>query len=263
MIAITPTGTPIFHIPKPGPPTSGVAARPTKPAPTLTQGRHPEAIYWLETNIGIAFEHVGRLQHLRDHYGDQLRIVQDVHSEWEHKADRDYIQPSQYAHSDIRKQYARNTKICKICKRLVVNAPRVLGQPWPLDASEAEEVRRLREHLAALPESEPVPAHNDIWTHRGECATIRAAQLHEREQVAAGHDRPIQVLGTNDGKAAKLAQNNGLADRTSAGILREMVVENFANLTPERAWELHEQMLEVAGMPHHRRPTSPVYFAAS
>lgn len=260
MTAITSTGAQLLKIPTPAQMAARVTTR-ARPLPEqLGPHRNNQAIYWIETNVGIAFEYVGRLQHLHDHYGDQLRVVEDVHAEWEHKAGKDLQHPGPYAHQTLKDEYARTAKVCKVCKRLEVNATRVLGPPWPLDAAEVDEVRQLRNQLSSLPVPEAPPSRTDLWTHRGECATVRAALLYEKNQLATGQSRPVQVLGTNDGKAAKLAFAHGLSDRTTAGILREMLLEGIGDLTPERAWDMHTEMLEVAGMPARRQPLGPQYF---
>lgn len=261
MTAITPSGAAFLRIPTPAQ-LAGQVSRRARPVPeALGPHVHRGAVYWLETNIGIAFEHVGRLQHLRDHYGEQLRVVTDVHAEWAHKAGRGHQHPGPYAPQVAKDGHARMARVCKVCKRLEVNATGVLGDPWFLDASEVDEVRKLREELAMLPIPEDPPDPSDQWTHRGECATIRAARLHEEAELAAGRPRPVQVLGTNDGKAATLAFNQGLAERTTAGILREMVLAGIGSLNPERAWDVHLKMLEVAGISARRQPSGPEFFS--
>ena len=121
----------------------------------------------------------------------------------------------------------------------------------PLD--EAEAVNGLRRELAALPVPTPPPADDDHWKDRGECSSVRAADLRE----------PPAVLATNDGKAAKLAHNHGIAWRTTAEVLREMVVAGTGGLTGEAAWDLHQQMTAVTSMPVKKRPAGPEYFASA
>lgn len=220
--------------------------------PDLDHTRHPTATYWLETNGGIAFEHVGRLDLMVEHYGAQLAVVDDVHAEWDKWSDPPPRVPSQYAPDDVRDDYKRKLLLWQICGRLVATGPAVLGEPVTLQLTETDNVNRLRDELALMPIAGPLPDPADPWRDRGECASVRAADLRD----------PPAVLITNDGKATRLAYNHGIAARTTAEVLREMVLADTGGLTAGQAWDLHRQMTRVAKMPKDKRPTVPDFFAA-
>jgi hypothetical protein len=219
--------------------------------PDLDHTRHPTATYWLETNGGIAFEHVGRLDLVVEHYGTQLAVVDAVHAEWDKWSDPPPKAPSQYAPDDIRRDYQRKLLLWQICGRLVATATDVLGEPVELPLTETDNVNRLRDELALMPVAGPLPDPDDPWKDRGECASVRAADLRE----------PPAILITNDGKAARLAFNHGIAARTTAEVLREIVLAGTGSLTCDDAWHLHQQMTHAAKMPKDKLPTGPDFFA--
>ncbi len=214
-------------------------------------------MYWIDAGIGIAFEHVERLAALVAHLGDSMRIVEDVHAEWERKASN----PPGAGTSLSADEALRMAHVCEVCRRLTSVALAICGQAHALSTSEGPAIDVLRRELALLPEAEAAPGPGDHWRHRGECASIRAAELNARDATAAGRSAPIQILATNDTKALKLAFNHGLAVRTSAELLREMVAAKHEGLTAPDAWELHLSMMEVASIAHARRPAAPSYFA--
>lgn len=232
------------------------------PPPILGFNHHPAALYWVETNAAIAFYHANRLDLLAEHLGDRMRVVSDVHAEWATKADSFKPKPSQYSSAEEREAYRQWQKVVRACKGLCGCAVDVLGEPVDLDVGEIEHVDRLRDHLASLPEAEPAPAADDHWTHRGECATVRAAQLLEARRIAGGDPKPVQVIVTNDRKAGVLARHYGFAERTTAQVLREMVLAGTGGLDAETAWDLHQQMHQVAKIPAAHRPHGSDFFYA-
>lgn len=234
------------------------------PAPVLGDKRDDEAYYWAETGVGIAFEHIGRLDLLQNHYAGQLWTVGDVHAEWAHKADEKRVAPSPYA---ARAERAAHEKWCRVvaaCKRLSPAHGLEVGRRFDLPLGEVAEVDRLRQELVAMPEADEPLAPGDHWKHRGECATVRAALLRAKEHKAAhGVDATAlpQVLLTNDGKAMKLAHRKGLASRTAAAVLREIVLAEEQGLDAGEAWALYLRMDEVASLPMDLRPRNAGYFA--
>lgn len=247
------------------------------PAPVLGVGRHDQAVYWAETGVGIAFEHAGCLDLLDRHYAWQLRVVDDVYREWEHKADQVRRPPGDWASSEEFAAYEKWCRVVAACGRLVRPDTTWSGRLVELPPGEVGEVRKLREELVEMPLADEPLRGDDEWTHRGECATVRAAQLlanqHGRDQASktgAGSPRDVagqaaslvQVLVTNDGKAMKLARRKGLATRTTAEVLREIVVADEEELSARDAWALHQRMDEVARIPRALRPHGPEFFTS-
>jgi hypothetical protein len=228
----------------------GASVRPQRTAPTLGNERHPDATYWLETNAGIAFQHCGRLDLLAEHYGEQLKVVDDVHAEWENLAERAIRSPMPWATEEEREDLLQRSRVRTAAMGLVADATLVLGPAVQLPLSEADAVNTLRIELAALPVAAPPPDDDDPWTDRGECASVRAADLRP----------PPAVLATNDAKGGRLAHNHGIAVRTTAEVLREMVLAGTGSLTATQAWGLHLQMTQVTRMRLEKRPSGPEYF---
>lgn len=236
------------------PSPADIARRPTparrRVPPELAPDRHPGARYWVETNIGIAFAHANRLDLLATHLGDQLSYVEDVLAEWELRAERIVTPPAAGAGADDRAEYQQRRRVRAACQRLLSDAPRILGEPVELPLTEAERVNAYRRELAALPPAGPAPT--DVWSDRGECASVLAADLRPHE---------VAVLLTNDAKATKLAYNHGVATRSMVGLLREMVRAGTCGLTAEQAWGLYDQMTQVTNLRADLRPSGPEQFA--
>ena len=236
------------------------------PAPILGPQRHPDATYWIETNAGIAFQHAGCLTLLTDHYKNQIHVVDDVHAEWAHKAAQTRRPPDPWSTDEVLQAHTKWSRVVAACGVLADAGHALLGEPVDLPTEEVDAVRKLRDELTAMPEADPPLRANDAWTHLGECATVRAAQLklraHTSAPLAEGEERPplVQVLVSNDHKALKLAKRNGLGTRTTADVLREMVLENVLGINANQAWRLHRVTEEVATLPKELRPLGPEYF---
>lgn len=231
-------------------------------APILGKGRHDTAVYWAETGVGIAFQHAGCLELLRAHYGNRLLVVEDVYREWLNKADQRREPPMPWDDDQDRAAYAKWCKVVAACRHLdKPSATAVFGPYEQLDFNEEPEIRRLREELVEMPEADQPLRADDQWTHRGECATVRAAQLRAAAHARRHSGVPFpQVLISNDGKALKLAQRKRLGARTSAQVLLEIVAAGEQGLDAEAAWLLHLRMDEVARIPADRRPTGAEFF---
>jgi hypothetical protein len=232
--------------------------RPRRVPPVLGPDRHPDAEYWLDTCVGLSFVHVGRLDLLRAHYGPALVVVQDVHSEADLLAHRNVTPPGHGASSEERASRQKRLRVRDAARALCAPAGlRTLGAPVELPLSKAEQVRKYRHDLAALPESQPAPAENDAWSHLGEAAIVCACEL---RRAAAGPAATHSVMLSNDAKARLLGKEHGMAGRTVADVLREMARAHLDAMTAASAWALYLQMTQVSDVPLRDRPRGPQDF---
>lgn len=225
-------------------PKPNAALFPTRryPAPEATPAQGwPDRIYLCDAGVGITFALIdGGLLLLETHLGDRLVIVEDVTLEWKRLAGARLTIPSRYADADIRARYQRD-------KRVQLAAKGLLAAGWAdrgrgLDVEEIDEIENLRRDIAALPKAEPTPDRDDD-KHRGECATVRLAEI---------TGRASSLILTNDGKALKLASNRGISSRTAPELLRELVLAG--RISGEAAAEQWEKVWDVSRVPASRMP---------
>jgi hypothetical protein len=232
--------------------------RPRRVPPVLGPDRHPDAEYWLDTCVGLSFVHVGRLDLLRAHYGPALVVVQDVHSEADLLAHRNVTPLARGASDEERASRQKRLRVRDAARALCAPAGlRTLGAPVELPLSQAEQVRKYRNDLAALPEAEPAPAQNDAWSHLGESAIVCAFEL---RRAATGPAATPGAMLSNDGKARLLGKQHGMAGRTVVDVLREMARDQLNAMTAASAWDLYSLMTQVSDLPLRDRPRGPQNF---
>lgn len=248
-------------IPRPRP---GAFGRRHPLPPTLDTCRHDDAVYLLDTGVGVAFAYVDRLDLLVTHYGPQLRYVDTVAVEWRVHAKRT-VRPLRDGHSaEDKRRHDELTALKVAGARLHATAVELFGAPIETTDDDLDAVDALVAELCALHPPRPVEDGSD----RGECASVHVAvQLRNRQATGTSDDEVggrssadqsgvrVVVLCANDGRARRLASNYGVAHRNMHSVLREMVIAD--HLTAEDAFELYERMAEVTALPEDDRPTSP------
>lgn len=228
--------------PAPGPHPGQPLRRRYDPPPKLTSDRHLDALYLLDTGVGLGFGHIqDGIDLLADHYGTQLRYVEDVLLEWRKQATLQVL-PLGPGHSQQEKaQHDHLLRIRACAKRLLSLVPAKFGDPVDLGFDEVEQVDALVHELCALH-----PSKSNSGGDRGECATVRLGEL-LRPTV------PVVVLCANDDRARRLASAHGIAHRNVHTVLREMVREG--RLTAANAHAHYIAMGAVTQIPEWGRPT--------
>lgn len=235
-------------------------ARPqVKPSPaSWGPSRHPNYLYWLDANIPAAFQHAGVLERLPAHLGEQLRVVEDVHDEWDLRAVENEPSVDPFSAGEERLRQQQRRAFHRACAALnhaespsaPTRAVQVLGLPVVLDHKAARVVEDYRRHIARIPPPDEPPDSGDVWTNRGECASVCAAEL---EGVPA-------VLATNDWRATQFAHRAGLATRTMAELLLEMRHADPHAMNETDTWRLYERMTKVTRIWKEGRPEGPEFF---
>lgn len=230
-------------IPRAGPGVGGLARR--NPAPRLLgPGRDRDAVYLLDCGVGLAFGHVHSLPLLHEHYGTQLRYVEDILLEWRAQSASDPWPPPPGSSKDLFDAYQRARLVKKAAIGLVTDVPALFGDAVDLGADAQVEVEELVNELRNLAPPLPQGGPRD----RGECATVwYGKQLGPATQVV--------IICANDDRARRLASNHTIAHRNTATVLREMVLES--RLTDAAAWELYERSTAVTELPAWCRPVGP------
>ena len=226
-------------IPRPGP--GLFTRRDPKPA-ELGENRDPGAVYLLDSGVAFAFGHIQRIDLLHEHYGAQLRYVDDVMVEIRSRKGSVPQLPVAGSSQAMFDEYKRDRAIKKACISLVVDLPRLFGEPISLDYDDQTQVDALVAELCRLQGVEPSGAR-----HRGECATV-----HYGKKLSPS-DVNIVVICANDDGARLLAANHTIGHRNMHTVLREMVRDE--RLTKDEAWHLYERSTQVTQLPAHARPS--------
>lgn len=222
--------------------------------PILGPDRHPGALYWLDTCVALAFAHASQLGLLAAHYGDSLVVVEDVHREADSIAHRPIPPLPRDATALERADRQRRVAVKDAARALCAGSGlRTLGPAISIPLTTANRVLELRYELAGLPQAEPPPDLGDLWRHRGEAAIVCAYELRRDD---SGGSLPSAML-SNDGKARLLAKVYGMAGRTAADVLREMVRAGTGNLVANDAWALYCEMRQVSELPDGDGPNGP------
>lgn len=249
---VGPGGAPRRIIPpKPGPPPGGprpaLHARKHPPPPRLGADRDVDAVYILDSGVGLSFAHIADgMDLLADHYGSQLRYVEDVCVEWRSQAATQIrpLEPGQTPnHKAVRAQLVA---LKAAAARCLTEVPARFGVPVDLGYGELENVDALVAELCALP-----PARPNTGDDRGECASVRLAEL------LSGEARVV-VLCSNDDRGRRLASRYGIAHRNARTVLREMVREG--RLSAIDAFAYYQEMVNLSGIKEWARMTSPSNF---
>lgn len=229
---------PRLVIPKPRPPAagspgSGYARKNPEPL-KLDPDRDPDAVYILDSGVGISFAHVDRLDLLADHYADQLEYVEDVIIEWRSQSARSIftLEPGHTADDKAARENLIAVKAAATA--CLEQVPTLFGDHVDLGEDELENVDNLITELCALH-----PARANTGDDRGECASVRLGEL----QLDG---KRVIVLCSNDDRGRRLANNHGIAWRNAGTVLREMVREN--RLTDVGAFAYYQQMVALSGI---------------
>lgn len=233
------------------PPLSSLPARKHLP-PTLDERLHPDAIYLLDSTAALAFAHIQQLPLLLKHYGQQLRVLDDVRLEWHSLAARTVsaIQPG--ATPEERADKHREIAVRQAAERLVAAADHLFANlVYELTMDDQAEIQDLREELAQLPRQEQFRPHGS--NDRGECASVLYGEKLRREGLE------VVVLCTDDRKAGGLAHNHGLGCREVADILREMARAGL--VTAQAAFGFHRGAQTVARAKRQNQNRGLDYFS--
>lgn len=231
--------------PKSGAHAAGFARRYPEP-PTLASDRDPDAVYILDTGVGLAFAHVDHLVMLAEHFAGQLEYVDDVRLEWSRQAELQ-IRPLRNGHTPDQKTAHDNLiRVKTAAKKCVDQVPRLVGEAVDLGYEELENVQNLVTELNRLH-----PARVDTGGDRGESASVRLCEL-RREHI------DVVVLCTNDDRGRRLAGAHGIAYRNAGHVLREMSREG--RLTAEDAHAYYEQMVQLSGIAEWARMDTVDHF---
>jgi len=212
--------------------------------PNLGPDRDPNAVYVLDTGVGLSFAHVsGGMNLLGDHYGSQLRYTEDVLIEWRSQAAK-HIGPLEPGHTEEFKAEREHLLALKAAaSRCLSEMPARFGDAIDLGYDEADNVDALVNELCALH-----PARSDIGEDRGECASVRLAEILRTET-------PVVIICTNDDRGRRLASGHGIAHRNAGAVLREMVREG--HLSAEDAYSHYQAMVALSGIRTWALMTSP------
>lgn len=214
----------------------------------------------VDANVGLHFAHVGRLDLLREHYGDDLVVVESVAQEWVRRASKQLIRPSRGAAPAERAAYDRDVLV-RAASRLLMVARQArsttgdsleeyqcsLGEPVELPQELAGQLEGAR---AALMDSFGLdPDDEHAASNYGECACI----LYLR--AGRGPTEPAEgAILTNDWRADSYARLRGVRRRSTREVLDQIVSEGRLGLTASTADELHERMTEVSQVSPKLRP---------
>lgn len=248
---LSPTSIPPrLVIPAPRPPASGsprpAYARRNPEPPTLTSDRDPEALYILDSGVGLSFAHVHRLELIAEHYAGQLEYVHDVVIEWQSQA---AIKIHPLTEGDPKeKKITRDNLIAlkAAAATCLKEVPALFGTHVDLGEDELENVQNLITELCALH-----PEREDTGDDRGECASVRLGELRR-------DSRRVIALCSNDDRGRRLAYNHTIAWRNVGTVLREMVRED--RLTDVDAWADYQQMVALSGIKKDFLMTGPADF---
>lgn len=231
--------------PRPGPPHPSLR-RAIAPPPTIGADKVEDAVYVLDTGVGLAFAHAGLLDLLAKHYDGVLVIVDDVLLEWKVQA-RTALDPLEPGHTaDDKAARDRRVRI-RAAATAVLTATEdgTLPEAIELDLEEQKLVDVLVHELKGLPPRKPADGGD-----RGECASVHLAT---KLRAAEGLD--IVLLCSDDNRARDLAARHQVNCRTHHTVLREMVREG--RLDAQDAFDAHETMCEVSDLAVRARPGGP------
>lgn len=233
------------------PARSSLPRRQFQPA-DLDKGRHPDAVYLLDSTVALAFAHIKQISLLTRHYGKQLHVLEDVHLEWRRLAN----EPAQAlppGATPAQQRDHRHKVDVHLAAQALMGASQTLLAPLFVELPDRDEdaVEDLRRELAELPRTEPFRprAGND----RGECTSVLYGE-HLRRQGAQ-----VVVLCTDDRKGGNLAHNHGLGCREVAGVLREMASEN--RITPTTAHAHYQAAMAVSSPKQQNQHLPLAYFS--
>lgn len=237
--------SPRLVIPKPRPPGTAFARKHPE-RPDLTPDRDPDAVYILDSGVGLSFGHVKKLDLLAEHYGSQLEYVEDVVIEWRSQSTRT-IRPLEPGHTaDDKAARANLIDLKAAAKDCLDHVPALFGNHVDLGEDELDNVQNLITELCALH-----PEREDTGDDRGECASIRLGELRR-------DGKNVVVLCSNDNRGRRLADNHGIAWRNAGTVLREMVREQ--RLSDADAWTHYQQMVALSGINKDFLMTGPADF---
>lgn len=214
--------------------------------PGLGSDRKPDAVYILDTGVGLAFAHVDNLALLADHYAGQLEYVDDVRREWASQAISP-VDPLRPGHTPDQKAAHENlVRLRAAAKKCIEQMPRLVGEAVDLGFEELENVHDLITEINRLH-----PARKNTGGDRGESASVRLCEL-RREYTE------VVVLCTNDDRGRRLAGAHGIAYRNAGHVLCEMTLEG--RLTAEDAHAHYQQMVQLSGIAEWARMDTVDHF---
>lgn len=201
--------------------------------PTLGSVRNADAVYVLDTGVGLAFAHVDHLALLAAHYAGQLEYVDDVRREWASQAGQkiDLLPPGHTAAQKA--EHDSRVHLRAAAKKCIAQVPGLVGDAVDLGYEELENVHNLITELNRLH-----PRRPSTGGDRGESASVRLCEL-RREH------KDVVVLCTNDDRGRRLAGTHGIAYRNAGNVLCEMTHEG--RLTAEDAYEHYQKMVQLSG----------------
>ncbi|WP_416957811.1 hypothetical protein ACNKF0_09480 [Nocardioides sp. T5] len=224
---------PRLVIPTPRPPGGGFARKNPAP-PTLTDHRDADALYILDSGVGLSFAHVDQLDLLAQHYAGQLEYVHDVVIEWQNQSRLPDIHLREGDPAE--KKTARDNVIAlkAAAAKCLKEVPVLFGPHVDLGNDELENVQNLITELCALH-----PERENTGGDRGESSSVRLGELRRTGQR-------VIVLCSNDDRGRRLAHNHSIACRNVGTVLIEMVREE--RLTAEEAFDHYQTMLNLSGV---------------
>lgn len=220
--------------------------------PSLAEARDPNAVYLLDSTVALAFAHIKQMSLLTQHYGQQLRVLDDVYVEWRRLANESprALPPRATAKQE---QDHRQKAAVRLAARTLMSVSQTLLAPLVVELDERDEdaVEALRRELSELPVRQQFQPRSG--NDRGECTSVLYGEQLRRQ------GRQVVVLCTDDKKGGNLAHNHGLGCREVAGVLREMAVED--RITPATA-HAHYQAAMVVSRPKQQDQHLPLaYFS--
>lgn len=221
------------HAPAPGriptPGQLGPAPFPTQPS----RSDDPRRTHCLDTGVGIAFAHAGRLDLIIAFLAGRLVAVEDVAMEVDYRA-TEQLRPG---HQPI-DRYVRDA--CRQVKtRLLTQDIPTVEVPPALSTRVEVLIQRMR---TLDPTSKP-------GKHTGEAVTIAYAESR----------RPTAVILTNDGAAQRVAEECSVRWHSSASLLRLMATAGL--VTADEAFAMFAVMDAVSGIAGPR-PGDAAWFTA-
>lgn len=231
--------------------------------PVLGSRRCDDGLYVLDTGVGLAFGAVdGGLDMLAEHFDGRLCWVDAVQVELEGLAERKVWHPGAGADGDAIEAYQRRLRARAAAAPAAATLPELLGAPVALSTAEdLDAIDKLIDALCELPK----PKQRDPLGDRGECASVRhAMKVRYGPQAlppAAGIDAqglPKVIVCVNDDRGRRLAIGRGIAARSAADVLREIV--GAGRFDADRAWAMYQAMAQVTTERPHQQPRGPDFF---
>lgn len=233
-------------------PARGSVARRQFQPPSLTEARDPDAVYLLDSTVALAFAHIKQLQLLTRHYGQQLRVLDDVHLEWRRLANEPPQALPLGANAQQEQKHHQKVAV-RLAARTLMDVSQTLLAPLIVEFDDRDEdtVEALRHELSELPVRQQFQPRSG--NDRGECTSVLYGERlrHQGTQVV--------VLCTDDKKGGNLAHNHGLGCREVAGVLREMAAED--RITPATAHAHYQAAMSVSSPKQQNQYLPLAYFS--